>query len=149
MVAESSTETQSVEVRPTSRRRGRVSKKKTKKDAGSSDDYSASDEEIDTSLYGRAAFSRKKRAPAMDAGKIDFCHICSQRFTITVYTKHSPDGEGLLCHKCGSVEQAVAAKQSPKRKRTRVGKETAKMFLEGKDDRIGKLQDICIKVCLL
>jgi len=82
----------------------------------------------------------------MQPGKIDFCHICSQRFTITAYTKQSPDGEGLLCHKCGAVEQVVAKKDLPKRKRTKVGKGTAKMILEGKDDRIGKLQDLCIKV---
>lgn len=82
----------------------------------------------------------------IQAGKIDFCHICSQRFTITAYTKTSPDGEGLLCHKCGAVEQNVPKKAAPRRKRTTVGKGTAKMLLEGKEDRIGKLQDTCIKV---
>jgi hypothetical protein len=82
----------------------------------------------------------------MQPGKIDFCHICSQRFTITAYTKQSPDGEGLLCSKCGSVEQSAAKKEAPKRRRTKIGKGTAKMILEGKDDRIGKLQDACIKV---
>jgi len=51
-----------------------------------------------------------------------------------------------LCHKCGAVEQAAAAKEAPKRKRTKLGKGTAKMILEGKEDRIGKLQDACIKV---
>jgi len=82
----------------------------------------------------------------VQAGKIDFCHICSQRFTITAYTKHSPDGEGLLCHKCGAVEQNAPKKAAPRRKRTTIGKGTAKMLLEGKEDRIGKLQDTCIKV---
>jgi DNA repair protein RAD7 len=82
----------------------------------------------------------------MKPGKIDFCHICSQRFTITAYTKQSPDGEGLLCHKCGSVEQSAPKKDVPKSRRTKVGKGTAKMILEGKEDRIGKLQDTCIKV---
>jgi DNA repair protein RAD7 len=85
----------------------------------------------------------------MEPGKIDFCHVCSQRFTITAYTKQSVDGEGLLCHKCGSVQQSIAKKDVPKRKRMKVGKGTAKMILEGREDRIGKLQDICIKVCRL
>lgn len=82
----------------------------------------------------------------MQPGKIDFCRICSQRFTITAYTKQSPDGEGLLCHTCGAVEQNPVKKEAPKRKRMKVGKGTAKMILEGKDDRIGTLQDACIKV---
>jgi DNA repair protein RAD7 len=125
------------------RRRENPKKKKPKK---AESDEDISDEEVDTSKYGRAAFSHKKRAPVMQAGKIEFCHICSQRFTITAYTKHSPDGEGLLCHNCGSVEQAVQKKETPKRKRTKFGKGTAKMILEGRDDRVGKLQDICIKV---
>jgi hypothetical protein len=129
------------------RKKTRTSKKKAKKAAESDDDFDASeDEEIDTSKYGRASFTHKKRAPVMQPGKIDFCHICSQRFTITAYTKQSPDGEGLLCYKCGSVEQSAAKKDAPKRRRTKIGKGTAKMILEGKDDRIGKLQDACIKV---
>lgn len=103
---------------------------------------------VDPSKFGRASFSHKKRAPVMQPGKIDFCHICSHRFTITAYTKQSPNGEGLLCHKCGAVEQVAAKKDVPKRKRTKVGKGTAKMILEGKEDRIGKLQDLCIKVPL-
>jgi DNA repair protein RAD7 len=82
----------------------------------------------------------------MQPGKIDFCYICSQRFTITAYTKESPNGDGLLCHKCGAVEQNAVKKEAPKRKRMKVGKGTAKMILEGKEDRIGTLQDACIKV---
>lgn len=33
------------------------------------------------------------------AGSIDFCAMCANKFTITAYTKHTPDGG--LCHKCG------------------------------------------------
>ena len=117
-----------------------------KKKVVADDDSSDDDVAVDPAKYGRASFSHKKRAPVNQPGKIDFCHICSQRFTITAYTKHSPDGEGLLCHKCGAVEQVEAKKDVPKRKRTNVGKGTAKMILEGKEDRIGKLQDLCIKV---
>ena len=143
MVAESSA-TVTVEVTtPPRRGRQRASKKKRKV---SDDEYSDEDEEIDTSKYGRASFSHKKRAAAIQPGKIDFCYVCSQRFTISPYTKQSPDGEGLLCHKCGAVEQSAPKKEAPKRKRMKVGKGTAKMILEGKEDRIGKLQDSCIKV---
>jgi len=125
-----------------SKRRNNKKKKKVLSDDEFSDDEVA----IDPAKYGRAAFSHKKRAHVMQHGKIDFCHICSNRFTITAYTKESPDGEGLLCHKCAAVEQVAAKKDVPKRKRTKVGKGTAKMILEGKEDRIGKLQDLCIKV---
>jgi DNA repair protein RAD7 len=131
-----------VEITTPPRKKTRASKKKKKVDS----DEAASDDEVDNSKYGRASFSHKKRAPTMQPGKIDFCHICSQRFTITAYTKQSPDGEGLLCHKCGAVEQSIMKKEEPKRKRAKVGKGTAKMILEGKEDRIGKLQDVCIKV---
>jgi DNA repair protein RAD7 len=144
----SATENVIVSTSTSARKKSRASKKKPKKPS-SDDDFSASDEEIDTSRYGRASFSHKKRAPAVQPGKIDFCHICSQRFTITAYTKQSPDGEGLLCHDCGAVEQSAVKKSAPKRRRTRVGKGTAKMILEGKEDSIGKLQDICIKVYML
>lgn len=44
------------------------------------------------------------------------------------------------------MEQSAAKKEAPKRKRTKIGKGTAKMILEGKDERIWKLQDLCIKV---
>ena len=145
VVAESSTsQTVTVEVTTPVKKKARATKKKKK--VSSEDEYSDEDGEVDPSKYGRAAFSHKRRAPVVQAGKIDFCHICSQRFTITAYTKHSPDGEGLLCHKCGAVEQIVPKKAAPKRKRTTVGKGTAKMLLEGKEDWIGKLQDTCIKV---
>ncbi|UZJ56509.1 hypothetical protein CBS101457_005829 [Exobasidium rhododendri] len=33
------------------------------------------------------------------AGSIDFCAMCASKFTVTAYTKHTPDGG--LCHKCG------------------------------------------------
>ena len=153
ITVESSAKTQTVTVEiPTdstpSKKRYSKKKKKLLRDdelSAASDDDTA----VDTSKYGRASFSYKKRAPVMQPGKIDFCHICSQRFTITAYTKPSPDREGLLCHKCGAVEQAAVAKKAePKRKRTKVGKGTAKMILEGKEDKIGKLQDMCIKVSL-
>ena len=147
IVQGSSAQAVTVNASTSARKNSRVSKKKPKKPS-SDDDVSASDEEIDTSKYGRAAFSHKKRAPAVQPGKIDFCHICSQRFTITAYTKQSPDGEGLLCHDCGAVEQSGFKREAPKRRRTRVGKGTAKMILEGKEDNVGKLQDTCIKVSL-
>ena len=108
---------------------------------------SSEDEGDDGTNYGRASFSHKNRA--LQAGKIEFCHICSQRFTITAYTKHSPDGQGLLCHQCGAVEQNVVKKDGTKRRRTTIGKSTAKMIQEGKEDSVGKLQDACIKVCCL
>jgi DNA repair protein RAD7 len=129
-----------------SKRKSRASTSKKKKPTSDDDFENSDNEEVDTSKYGRASFSHKKRAPAVQPGKIDFCHVCSQRFTITAYTKQSPDGEGLLCHKCGAVEQSVAKKEAPKRKTTKIGKGTAKMILEGKESRIWKLQDVCIKV---
>jgi hypothetical protein len=44
------------------------------------------------------------------------------------------------------VEQKGEKKEGTKRRRTTVGKGTAKMILEGKADSVGKLQDTCIKV---
>ena len=145
-VASTSSQTVTVEITTPPKRKARASRKKRRR--GSGDDFSASDddEEVDPSKYGRATFSHKKRASAMQPGKIDFCHVCSQRFTITAYTKTSPDGEGLLCHKCGAVEQAKdASVPRPKRNRMKLGKGHSKMLQEGKDDWIGTLQDACIK----
>jgi len=145
-VGSTSSQTVAVEITTPPIRRTRASRKKRRR--GSDDDLSGADddEEVDPLKYGRAAFSHKKRASVMQPGKIDFCHICSQRFTVTAYTKTSPDGEGLLCHKCGAVEQAkVANAARPKRNRTKVGKGRSKMLQEGKDDWVGTLQDACIK----
>jgi DNA repair protein RAD7 len=132
---------------PTKRKPRATKKKKPTSDDDFENSENNNDEEVDPSKYGRASFSHKKRAQStIQPGKIDFCHVCSQRFTITAYTKQSPDGSGLLCHKCGAVEQSASKKEAPKRKRTKIGKGTAKMILEGKEERIWKLQDVCIKV---
>jgi DNA repair protein RAD7 len=133
---------------PTKKKPRAAKKKKPTSDDDFEDAENNNDEEgVDPSKYGRASFSHKKRAQStIQPGKIDFCHVCSQRFTITAYTKQSPDGSGLLCHKCGAVEQSVSKKEAPKRKRTKIGKGTARMILEGKEERIWKLQDVCIKV---
>ena len=120
VVVESSTtitQTVTVDIATPSPKKKRVTRKKKK----ISSDEESSEDEVDPSKYGRAAFSHKNKT--LQPGKIDFCRICSQRFTITAYTKSSPDGEGLLCHKCGAVEQNLPKRSLGRGRGAVIGRE--------------------------
>ena len=117
------------------KRKARVTKKRKK---GEEDDAYEPENDAD---YGRSGFSHKSRSAA---GKIDFCAKCNCRFTVTVYNKVDPDGDGLLCSACGSLDTPDKA---PKPKaRPAAKKKRAKALLDGETSLIPTLQDTCIKL---
>ncbi|KAK9448111.1 uncharacterized protein V1518DRAFT_438607 [Limtongia smithiae] len=80
-------------------------------------------------------------------GQIEFCAECSNRFTVTAYSRAAPDGEGLLCHSCGSKY----AKEEKIQKKTQISsrkkkKSIAAALLDKQTAAVPKLQDMCIKI---
>ncbi|ODQ68090.1 hypothetical protein NADFUDRAFT_81163 [Nadsonia fulvescens var. elongata DSM 6958] len=95
--------------------------------------------------------------PKFQPGKIEFCYECNNRFTITVYTEHSSDALGLLCHKCGKASSQANVKDANRRKEVskieRVAKKKRKQIAQALLNKIDvvnvpKLQDLCIKLIL-
>ncbi|KAK9346165.1 hypothetical protein V1522DRAFT_405095 [Lipomyces starkeyi] len=80
-------------------------------------------------------------------GQIDFCAECQCRFTVTAYSKPARDGNGLLCHSCGSKY----AQEEKQQKKTQISsrkrkKSIAAALLDKQEFAVPKLQDLCIKV---
>ncbi|KAK9388860.1 hypothetical protein V1515DRAFT_596274 [Lipomyces mesembrius] len=80
-------------------------------------------------------------------GQIDFCAECQCRFTVTAYSKPARDGNGLLCHSCGSKY----AQEEKQQKKTQISsrkrkKSIAAALLDKQEFAVPKLQDLCVKV---
>ncbi|KAM7186101.1 hypothetical protein V8F33_012013 [Rhypophila sp. PSN 637] len=65
---------------------------------------------------------KQRAAPLPLPGQMDNCAACGKRFTVTPYSRNSPDG-GLLCTPCGKelAKDAAPAKRKPKRPTTGTG----------------------------
>ncbi|KAK9322394.1 hypothetical protein V1517DRAFT_138407 [Lipomyces orientalis] len=80
-------------------------------------------------------------------GQIDFCAECQCRFTVTAYSKPARDGNGLLCHSCGSKY----AQEEKQQKKTQISsrkrkKSIAAALLDKQEFAVPNLQDLCIKI---
>ncbi|KAK9238304.1 hypothetical protein V1525DRAFT_118682 [Lipomyces kononenkoae] len=80
-------------------------------------------------------------------GQIEFCAECQCRFTVTAYSKAARDGNGLLCHSCGSKY----AQEEKQQKKTQISsrkrkKSIAAALLDKQEFAVPKLQDMCIKL---
>ena len=132
VIAESSTtSSQTVAVEIPVRKKPRTStRKKPKKN--SDDEFSASDEEVDLSKYGRASFSHKKRAPSWNLVKLIFVI-----FVLNDLQLPRIRNKVLTARDCCVINvvlwnNLLQRKMFRNGKRTKVGKGTAKMILEGK-----------------
>ncbi|KAK9463282.1 uncharacterized protein V1516DRAFT_630888 [Lipomyces oligophaga] len=80
-------------------------------------------------------------------GQMEFCAECSKRFAVSVYTKAAVDGDGLLCHSCGSKYAVEEKKQKKTQMASRKKrKSVAAALLDRQDAAVPKLQDMCIKL---
>lgn len=83
-------------------------------------------------------------------GQIAFCAACDGRFTVTIYSKPSPDGDGLLCSPCGrkmAKQQdgpEVRKKRQPAVKRAK--REALCLAMDGEVAGPKSLKEYCIRV---
>lgn len=113
--------------------------KNTKRTARRTDDGSIEDG------LPRLSHSSTPRAP----GQLENCAVCSNRFTVTAYTKASPDG-GLMCTKCAKEVDQDLEKEKPKKKPAQNRDRRRQMRAELLDGIVRRgaksLVELCIRV---
>lgn len=87
-------------------------------------------------------------APIPNPGQISHCAECGDRFTVTTYSKAGPNGEGLLCAKCGKkVGAKDKDKPAPKKRAAkRTKRDLTRTLLDGAQTGAGTLKSYCIKL---
>jgi DNA repair protein RAD7 len=106
------------------------------------------DDDSDDDDFDAGRFLNEKSAPL--PGQMENCAMCAKRFTVTPYSRASPDG-GLLCNPCGKdldKENPQPAKKKVKASGTAVGsrRKTQSRILDGTYVRGAKsLMTLCVE----
>lgn len=124
--------------------KGKARAKKRKRGNPDSDsDSDDDDEDADADWAGDA-----KPVPA--PGQIAFCAACDGRFTVTIYSRLSEDGDGLLCSPCGRKMAKQDGSEARKKGQPAVKRAKRKalcLALDG-ETMVGpkSLKEYCIRV---